>query len=231
MTGVLHSAGRGVLLVGASGLAREVLAAGAIGVVGIVDDDPRLHGALIDGVPVTGDIASAVDRVEKLLLCIGPSTSRRAVGDRLRLAGVGDDRFASFVAGSGRIGRSSRIGAGAIVLDGTVVTADARIGAHAVVMPNCVITHDDVLEEYATLAAGVVLGGAVTVGAAAFVGMNASVAPGRRVGSGATVGMGAVVLGDVPDGQTWAGVPARSLHAAVGASAGAGAAIPAGRAS
>ncbi len=203
----------GVLLVGAGGLAREVLAAGADGVVGIVDDDTRLRGAEVGGVRVLGDIASAVGRAEGLLLCIGPSAPRRAVGERLRRAGVGERRFASFVAGTARVGATSTVGTGAIVLEGAVVTADARLGAHSVVSPTCVIAHDDVLGDYATLAAGVVLGGGVVVGETAFVGMNASVAPGCRIGAAATVGMGAVVLADVPDAQTWAGVPARPLRA------------------
>jgi serine acetyltransferase len=32
------------------------------------------------------------------------------------------------------------------------------------------------------------------------------------IGAGAVIGMGSVVLADVPDGQTWAGVPARKLR-------------------
>ncbi len=51
----------GVLLVGASGLAREVLAAGMTGVVGMLDDDEKLHGTEVAGVPVVGRLADAVD--------------------------------------------------------------------------------------------------------------------------------------------------------------------------
>jgi serine acetyltransferase len=32
------------------------------------------------------------------------------------------------------------------------------------------------------------------------------------IGAGAVIGMGSVVLSDVPDGQTWVGVPARKLR-------------------
>jgi acetyltransferase-like isoleucine patch superfamily enzyme len=78
-------------------------------------------------------------------------------------------------------------------------------------MPNVTMTHDCVVADFATLAAGVSLGGGVRVGRAAYLGMNAAVHPGVRIGAGAVVGMGAVVLTDVPDGETWAGVPARAL--------------------
>jgi acetyltransferase-like isoleucine patch superfamily enzyme len=42
--------------------------------------------------------------------------------------------------------------------------------------------------------------------------MNAAVLPGVRVGKRAVVGMCAAVLADVPDNETWAGVPARPLR-------------------
>lgn len=201
----------GLLLLGASGLAREVLAAGIAGVTGILDDDPARHGGELAGVPVLGGLDLAAQRDEQLLVCVGPSAARRTIVRRLAEAGVGDDRYGVFVARSARVGATSEVGPGGILLDSVVVTADARIGRHVVVMPNCTITHDDVLEDFSTLAAGVALGGTVRIREAAYVGMNASVRQGLTVGADATVGMGAAVLADVPNEQTWAGVPARPL--------------------
>lgn len=201
----------GLLLVGASGLAREVIAAGITGVVGILDDNPDLRGTDVGGVPVVGLIADAVSRDEALLVCVGPSVSRRNVVRRFAKFGVAGDRYATFVARSARIGRTSEVGSGSILLDNVVVTADAAIGHHVVVMPNCTITHDDVLEDFATLAAGVSLGGSVRIREAAYIGMNATVRQAVVVGSEATVGMSAAVLNDVPAEETWAGVPARHL--------------------
>lgn len=200
-----------ILLVGASGLAREVLAAGIPDVVGILDDAAELRGRAVGGVDVVGDIAHAAEREEMLLVCIGPGAGRRAVVRRLDELGVSADRYATFVADSARIGPTSTIGAGSILLDGVVVTADATVGRHVVVMPTGTITHDCVIDDFATFAAGVALGGSVRVGVAAYLGMNSSVRQGLHIGEGATVGMGAVVLADVPANQTWAGVPARPL--------------------
>jgi serine acetyltransferase len=76
-------------------------------------------------------------------------------------------------------------------------------------MPNVVLTHDDVVEDFATLCAGVALGGSVRVRPRAYLGMNASVRESLTIGTDAVVGMGSVVLRDVPDEETWFGTPAR----------------------
>lgn len=202
----------GVLLVGASGLAREVIAAGMPGIAGILDDDEQLQGTAVSGVAVVGRIADAAAHPEALLVCIGNGSARRQVVRRLRAEGVREDRYATFVAEGARVGSSSRVAAGTVLLDGVVVTADVSIGRHCVIMPNCTLTHDDVLEDFATLGAGVSLAGRVRVREMAYIGTNASVRQSATVGRSATVGMGAVVLTDVPDEQVWAGVPARQLE-------------------
>lgn len=201
----------GLLLVGASGLAREVIAAGTTGIVGVLDDDDTRHGGELSGVPVLGGTALAAKRAEQLVLCIGPSLVRQQVARRLSRMGVTDERYAIVAARSARIGASCEIGPGAILLDGVVITADVRLGRHVVVMPHGTITHDDRLDDFVTMAAGVSLGGGVHVRAGAYIGMNAAVRQGLVIGRGATIGMGAVVVRDVPEGETWAGVPARRM--------------------
>lgn len=203
--------GAPLLLIGASGLAREVLplAAGSgHDVLGILDDRHADLPPTIGGVPVLGPVASAAAHPEaRLLLCIGPSRTRAAVHERLGPQA----RYGGVVDPSVRNPAGCPVGAGSILLAGVSITADAVLGAHVVAMPNVTVTHDCVVADFATLAAGVSLGGGVRVGRAAYLGMNAAVHPGVRIGAGAVVGMGAVVLTDVPDGETWAGVPAGAL--------------------
>jgi acetyltransferase-like isoleucine patch superfamily enzyme len=75
-----------------------------------------------------------------------------------------------------------------------------------------VLTHDDRVDDFVTIAAGVAVGGFVVLGTESYLGMNSSVRQRTTVGTRAVVGMGAAVLNDIPDGETWVGVPARRLH-------------------
>jgi len=74
------------------------------------------------------------------------------------------------------------------------------------------VDHECEIGAFVHLAPGVALAGRVRVGEGAFLGIGARVIPGRGIGAWAVVGAGAVVLDDVPDGVTVAGVPARPLR-------------------
>lgn len=203
---------RGLLLVAASGLAREVLdAAQGYDVLGFVDDDPARWGELLGGVKVLGGLDVVADHPDAaVLLCAGGGAARAALAQRLQLDG---SRYATVVHPDVHIPSSCTVGAGSIVLAGCVLTADVAVGRHVVLMPHVTLTHDNVIDDYATLCAAVTLGGAVHVGARAYLGMSSSVRERCRVGADATIGMGAAVLRDVSDGETWVGVPARPLLA------------------
>jgi len=204
---------RDLILIAASGLAREVMAMrqSQFRVVGVLDDDPTLHGTDIGGVPVLGGVELAAQLPGSFLVCVGAGSGRRRIVERLAESGIGDERFATLVDDFAAIADNSLIGAGTVILAGTVLTADVIVGRHVVIMPNCTLTHDDIVDDFATLAAGVSVGGMLHIGAEAYLGMNASIRQRTSVGAGATVGMGAVVLEDVPSEQVWAGVPAKEL--------------------
>lgn len=210
-----HVTSTPIVLVAASGLAREAAAAAVAAgrvVRGVLDDRADLQGKEIrSGLPVLGTIDHARDHLDaQFVVCTGKGVVRRTIVDRLTRVGV--DNYATVRHPSVRIPSGCEVAPGAVLLAGVVLTAEVQLGAHVVCMPNVVLTHDCVVADYATLCAGVVLGGGVHVERDAYVGMAASVRENLRIGEGAVIGMGSVVLQDVPASQIWAGVPAGALR-------------------
>lgn len=204
-----------LVLLGAGGLAREVLAAldasgEAARVRAVLDDDPSLHGTRLRGIPVEGAIESAADYVDALFVaCIASVRAPLRRCDIAERVHIDEDRWYTVTHPASSIGTGTTVGPGSIILAGVVATADVTIGKLVVIMPSCTLTHDVSIGTGATLAAGVSLSGAVRVGEGAYLGSNCMVREGVTIGSAAVVGGGAVVLQDVPGGETWFGVPAR----------------------
>jgi sugar O-acyltransferase (sialic acid O-acetyltransferase NeuD family) len=206
----------GLVLVAGSGLAAETIAAvraaGSHDPLVILDDDAARWGQELSDVPIVG----GVDEIRAfadydVVVCAGRGTMRKTLVNRIRIFGVGPDRYARVVHPSVDVPHGCVVGRGSIVLGHVTLTAAVTIGSHVVVMPNTSITHDDHVSDFATLCAGVTLGGRVLVCEGAYVGMNASVREGLCLGAGSTLGMGSVLLEDLPPGETWAGVPSTPI--------------------
>lgn len=215
---------RPLLIIGAGGLSRETLAAViAINsvspqwtVTGFLDDNPALHGTLVDGVPVLGPSALVADHPDAgVVMCIA---SPKNLGNRKRIiAGLGlpAERYATIVHPAASIAAGTEIGHGSVFLAGCVVTAPQVIGAHVAAMPHATITHDDRIGDYAMLASGVLISGSVTVGESSYLGAGSMIREGLTIGARSLIGMGSVVLTDVPSDEVWVGNPARHLRTLV----------------
>lgn len=214
---------KSLVVVGAGGLGREVVetvrAVNAVSrtwdLEGFVDDDTSLPPE-IEGVPVLGSTSQLREMSDdvSVVVCVGRpglNWSRKQVVAKLDLP---VDRYATIVHPSAIIPPTSRLGAGSIVLGGVIATTTVMIGEHVVVMPGAILTHDNRIGDFVTFGAGVRLAGGVAVGEGAYLGAGALVREDRTIGRWSLVGMGAAVTTDIPDGEVWAGVPARYLRSA-----------------
>ncbi|MBT2248254.1 acetyltransferase [Arthrobacter sp. BHU FT2] len=205
-----------LILIAASGLAREVLAmvrgSGQYDVVGLLDDDEGMLGTTVDGASVLGGIDEAARfRNALLLVCLMSGRAREAVVERLRGAGIGESQYATAIDPSVHCPEGCSIGRGSILLRNVTMTASVTLGAHVVAMPSVTMMHDTKVADFGTLGAGVSLGGGANIGRAANLEMNASVRALTTVGDYSTIAMGSAVRNNVPSGTAWGGVPAHRL--------------------
>ena len=205
-----------LFILGASGLAKEVIDLveeyKEYDVAGILDDDARSHGTIFHGHKVLGPIEMTSELTGSLfLICIA---SIKSSVDRSKIAKNHDiptDRFATIIHPSAMVSKSSTIEPGSIVLANSTITANSRLGGFSIVMPSVVITHDDYVGDSCTFASGATVAGHVKIGNSVYVGTGANILERVEIGTGAIIGAGSLVNRNVPENETWAGVPARKI--------------------
>jgi sugar O-acyltransferase (sialic acid O-acetyltransferase NeuD family) len=192
----------------ADAVSRPHKLASAAVLVGLLDDDHKLAGSHVIGLPVLGTVAD-LDGVphDAVIVAIGNNRIRRDVYDRLVRKG---ERFVRVVHRSVVIGGDVHLSAANVMIcAGAIVNPGTTIGANVILNTACSVDHHNRVGDHAHVAPGVHLGGYVTVGEGAFIGIGAAVVPGVRIGAWSTVGSNAAVVRDVDDGITAVGVPAR----------------------
>lgn len=202
-----------LVVFGASGHAKVVIdVIEKIGkkVVCIIDDNPELRGKEFFGYRVSGGrnlMAGFADAT--CIIAIGSNTSRMAVATWLEVHGY--SLTDSLVHPSAQIGRGVRLGAGTVLMAGSVVNPDTFVGHSVIINTGATLDHDCTVGDAVHIAPGATVCGGVTVGEATLIGAGAVVHPNIVIGRNVTVGAGATVLTNVPDGAIVVGTPARSI--------------------
>jgi sugar O-acyltransferase (sialic acid O-acetyltransferase NeuD family) len=205
-----------VVVVGGSDLGRQVIdaieARGDHAVVGVLDR--ALPGASdVAGHPVVGrddELAVSAARVgaEGYVVAIGDNTARAAVLDAADEADP-DLTLITVAHPAAVIARDASVGAGSILLAGSVVGNGCTVGSGVLLGTRSSLDHDSTMGDHASLGPGATTGGHVTIGEGSAIGLGASVIHGVTIGAATVVGAGAVVLDDLPDLVLAYGVPAR----------------------
>lgn len=109
------------------------------------------------------------------------------------------------------ISQQAELGGGVFVAGNAVVNIGSVLAKGVIVNTAATVDHDCHLAAGCHVSPGAHLAGGVHVGQRSWVGIGSTVKQGVKIGDDVTVGAGAVVLNDVLDGLTVAGVPAQTL--------------------
>lgn len=107
--------------------------------------------------------------------------------------------------------RRVEFGRGNVVTAGVAMTCDIEIGDFNLFNLNMTVGHDGVVGSYNVLNPSVNISGGVRIGDRVLVGTGSQVLENLSVGSDSTIGAGAVVRANVEAGQTVVGIPARPV--------------------
>ncbi len=208
-----------ILIFGAGGHAKSImemiLQLDEFAIAGILDDNEKLRGSQVLGIPVLGTRSRLSELVD-----LGVNLAANGVGGildiniRIRifelLEGAGFT-FPMLVHPRATIEPSAQVEAGVQVFANAYVGSEARLHSKCMINTNAVVSHDCEIGAYTHIAPGALLAGHVHVGDRSLIGMGVTTSIGVKVGSGVRVGNGAILLADVPDrtiiqaGRFWTG--------------------------
>ena len=176
--------------------------------IAFLDDDPTLDHSM--GIPIIGpsrEFGKCVADYD-IFVAIGNNKVRSDIYAQLESC---EANIPVLVHPKAVLGEGVSIGAGTVVMAGSVVNPCTKIGKGCIINTGSTIDHDCVIEDYVHISPGVNVAGSVSIGAFTWLGIGSVVNNNLSITSGCTVGAGAVVIADILEPGTYVGVPARRI--------------------
>lgn len=170
-----------------------------------LDDDPQKKSCM--GYQVIGtsaDIDSYVTKAD-FAVAIGNAKVREKILEGLLQK---DASIPVLIHPNACVAKHVQIGAGTVVMAGSVIQADCCIGKGCIINTCSSVDHECVLEDYVHVAVGTHLAGAVEVGKSTWIGAGTTVINNIKICERCMIGAGALVVKNIENAGTYIGVPA-----------------------
>lgn len=176
---------------------------------GFIDDNETLWGSKEGEYHVFGGCEYLSTLEDVYAVCaVGSSKVRKKIIEKLKDTSV---KFATLVDPSVLYSNSVKIGEGAIVCAGTIITVNVNIGDHVIVNLDCTIGHDAVIDDFVTIYPSVNVSGNVLIGECSELGTGTQIIQGKKVISNTIIGAGTIVVKDCIESGTYVGSPAKKI--------------------
>jgi acetyltransferase-like isoleucine patch superfamily enzyme len=160
------------------------------------------------------NLISIVDeyKIDAGLITIGDNWSRSIVYNAI-IQQMPSFEFINAIHPSVIIGKNVELGFGIVMMAGVIVNPLAKIGNFTFFATGCQIEHDCIIEDYASVSAGSVMGGYVTVGKFSAITLGVTILDRLKIGENSVIGSGSLVLKDIPDNVLAHGNPINKVRA------------------
>ena len=209
---------RNLIIIAAGGCGREVLqwvkdinkVEKKWNIKGFIDDNLNaLEGKKCDVTILSKVDDYTIDNDDEFVCCIGSSTVRKKVVDKLKAKGA---KFTNIVHPNAVIADSCELGEGVIIYPYALISDNAVIGDGCIINMHSSIAHDSTLGEYCTISAHCDITGMCTLGDRVFMGSTSHIVPGSKIGNDVYICAGSTVMARVRDGKKVLGNPAKIIN-------------------
>jgi sugar O-acyltransferase (sialic acid O-acetyltransferase NeuD family) len=185
-------------------------------IIGIIDSIHPI-GAERYGYKVLGkqeNLISVINKhkIDAGLITIGDNWSRSIVYNAI-INQIPTFEFVNAIHPSVIIGKNVEMGFGVIMMAGVIVNPLAKIGNFTFFATGCQIEHDCIIEDYASVSAGSVMGGYVTIGKFSAITLGVTILDRLKIGENSVIGSGSLVLKDIPNNVLAHGNPINKIRA------------------
>lgn len=206
-----------IIVFGAGGHSRVVLSilrsCKNFNVIGIADRDSNNIGEEISGSIIEYSWNEFREIYEKdtrhAVIAVGDNNERRELFSRL--SGIGF-KLPTIIHPSAIIEKDAVLGDGCVICIGVKIGTMVDIGKNCIVYTGSIIDHEAKIGDHVFIAPGCNIAGRVTIGEGSFIGIGSNIKEKVTVGKNAVIGAGSVVISDIGDNSTVAGVPAKTIR-------------------
>lgn len=175
----------------------------------IVDDAPtpaKADAVAAFGVPLLHGIGALDGRRGQFVVAHGSGTVRKSIADRIGNLGPSP---ATLIHPTAQMGLSVRLGPGAVLAWGAIVTTHVSTGVFCLHHAYSVVNHNCTLGDFVTLSPFSTMLGGSTSGDQAWLATRSTLTVGTTLGARSVLGAHALALDDIPEDSLATGVPAR----------------------
>jgi len=188
-----------LILIGAGGHAHACIDVieqhGGYQIAGLVGMPGEMHARHLgyEVIATDGDLPQLAKDYPYALITVGQI---QTADHRIRLyqqASKLGFQLPAIIAPSAHVSRHATVGAGSIVMHGTIVNAGARVGNNCIINTLALLEHDVTVADHCHISTGAILNGGVKIGTGSFVGSGSIIKEGVTLGTRCVVGMGLAV--------------------------------------